>query len=75
LECEHFVDCVRTGVEPRTDALQGLAVVSVLEAAGESLRQAGRRVPVTFPMQQPPAASSRDRTQVAPGKWILAPAS
>jgi predicted dehydrogenase len=49
LECEHFVECVRTGADPRTDGLQGLAVVSVLEAASDSLRHAGRRVPIEMP--------------------------
>ena len=74
LECEHFVECIRTGAEPRTDAMQGLAVVSVLEAAGESLRQAGSRVPVALPTRQPPA-SFRDRVQAAPAELMLAPAS
>jgi UDP-2-acetamido-3-amino-2,3-dideoxy-glucuronate N-acetyltransferase len=49
LECEHFVECVRTGADPRTDGLQGLAVVSVLEAASDSLQHGGRRVPVELP--------------------------
>jgi predicted dehydrogenase len=50
LECEHFVDCVRTGATPRTDGLQGLAVVTVLEAADESLANGGVRVPVRNPI-------------------------
>lgn len=44
LVCEHFVDCVRTGETPRSDAQAGLAVVQVLEAMTESLRNAGRPV-------------------------------
>jgi hypothetical protein len=51
LECEHFVECVRTGTIPRTDGVQGLAVVAVLEAANESLANAGMRVPVSIPSQ------------------------
>jgi len=37
VECEHFVDCIRTGVTPRSDGLSGLRVVRVLEALRESL--------------------------------------
>jgi predicted dehydrogenase len=44
LACEHFVDCVRTGRRPRSDGEAGLAVVEVLEAMTESLRDAGRPV-------------------------------
>ena len=50
LECEHFVECARTGADPRTDGMQGLAVVSVLEAASRSLRQGGLRVEVEMPV-------------------------
>ena len=45
-ECDHFVDCVKRGLRPRTDGLNGLQVVSVLEAANASLR-CGQTVPVT----------------------------
>lgn len=41
LECEHFVDCMRTGAIPATDGLNGLRVVTVLEAAQQSLRKGG----------------------------------
>jgi predicted dehydrogenase len=37
LECEHFVDCVRTGAQPRSDGASGLRVVRVLEALQQSL--------------------------------------
>ena len=33
IECQHFVDCIRTGETPRTDGHQGLRVVRALEAA------------------------------------------
>ncbi len=49
LECEHFVECVRTGTIPRTDGVQGLAVVAVLDAANQSLANAGMRVAVNIP--------------------------
>lgn len=37
LECEHFVECVRTGETPRSDGASGLRVVRVLEALQASL--------------------------------------
>jgi predicted dehydrogenase len=49
IECEHFVECLRTGSQPTTDGLQGLAVVAVLEAANKSLYSDGSRVPVGIP--------------------------
>ena len=38
IECEHFVECVRTGTPPRSDGESGLRVVRVLEALQESLK-------------------------------------
>jgi predicted dehydrogenase len=37
LECEHFIECVRTGATPRSDGAGGLRVVRVLEALQRSL--------------------------------------
>jgi len=37
LECEHFVECVRTGATPRSDGRSGVRVVRVLEALQGSL--------------------------------------
>jgi predicted dehydrogenase len=45
VELRHFVDCVRDGREPRTPGSDGIAVVEILEAAQESLRDGGRPVP------------------------------
>jgi predicted dehydrogenase len=50
-ECDHFVDCIRSGATPTTDGLDGLRVVSVLEAANLSLREGGRAVPVACPLE------------------------
>lgn len=66
LECEHFAECVRSGADPRTDALQGMAVVSVLEAASESLRNAGRRVDVAMPVLAA-AAGTREVARLSSG--------
>lgn len=37
VECQHFLDCVRDGHTPRTDAAEGLAVLRVLAAAERAL--------------------------------------
>jgi predicted dehydrogenase len=37
LECQHFVECIRTGKQPQSDGYAGLEVVRVLEAAQKSL--------------------------------------
>jgi predicted dehydrogenase len=47
-ECAHFVDCIRTGSQPRTDGVNGLQVVSVLEAANLSMRDSGRMVSIKY---------------------------
>ena len=48
IECSHFVDCIRTGKTPRSDAKNGLAVVRLLEAAQESLQAGGTKIPITY---------------------------
>jgi predicted dehydrogenase len=50
IECEHFFDCIRDGTTPRTDGLNGLRVVTVLEAADLSMRNGGERVAINPPM-------------------------
>src|ERR687896_1872692 len=42
IECRHFIECVRTGAEPRSGAQSGLAVVRVLEALQQSLEASSR---------------------------------
>ncbi len=44
LECEHFVSCVRTGEQPRSDGRSGVRVVRVLEELQRSL-ESSRRSP------------------------------
>ncbi len=43
-ETGHFLDCVRKRQNPLTDGRNGLAVVSVLEAAQRSLEEGGRAI-------------------------------
>jgi predicted dehydrogenase len=47
VECQHFLDCIRTGTTPISDGKQGLQLVQVLEASSESLRRGGG--PVELP--------------------------
>ena len=37
LECQHFLDCIRTGATPRTDGREGVRVLRVLARATQSL--------------------------------------
>jgi predicted dehydrogenase len=39
IECEHFIDCIRSGAAPRSDGHSGLRVVRVLERLQHSLEQ------------------------------------
>jgi predicted dehydrogenase len=47
VECEHFVQCVRTGAEPRSDGASGLRVVRVLEQLQHSLEASARETGVS----------------------------
>lgn len=44
VECQHFVDCVRSGRTPDTDGRQGLDVVKILCAGQESMSRDGAPV-------------------------------
>jgi predicted dehydrogenase len=44
--CDHFLDCIKDGRPPHSDGYNGLRVVSILEAASRSLKQAGKAVPI-----------------------------
>ena len=46
LECEHFIEAIRTGVTPVTDGNAGRRIVATLEAAQESLEHQGAWIPV-----------------------------
>jgi predicted dehydrogenase len=60
LECTHFVDCAMERTRPLTDGENGLAVVRVIQAAQQSLREGG--IEIVIPSEQRltllPAASS-----------------
>ena len=44
IECQHFVDCVKSGTTPMSDGRDGMRVVRVLEAAQQSLEMGGKPV-------------------------------
>jgi UDP-2-acetamido-3-amino-2,3-dideoxy-glucuronate N-acetyltransferase len=44
LECAHFLECIRDRRVPRTDGENGLRVLKILHAAGESIRSQGQPV-------------------------------
>jgi predicted dehydrogenase len=44
IECQHFVDCIRTRQQPRTPAEDGLRVLQVLQACQRSLQLNGELV-------------------------------
>jgi predicted dehydrogenase len=46
VECQHFVDCVNSAAVPDTSGREGLAVVRILEAAAQSLKNGGGTVPL-----------------------------
>jgi UDP-2-acetamido-3-amino-2,3-dideoxy-glucuronate N-acetyltransferase len=43
-ECAHFLECIRSRQQPRTDGVEGLRVLKVLEACQRSLDQKGAPV-------------------------------
>jgi predicted dehydrogenase len=46
VECQHFVDCIRSRKKPLTSGESGLHLVRILEAASASLKHEGSRVDV-----------------------------
>ena len=46
VECEHFVECVRFDKMSLSNAIKGLQIVRLLEAASKSLAADGARIPV-----------------------------
>jgi predicted dehydrogenase len=46
VQCQHFIECIRQARQPLTDGRHGAQLVRILEAAKESLRRGGERVPL-----------------------------
>ena len=49
IECQHFLDCIKSGAESSSSGLEGLKVVQILEAASKSLKNDGARVAIARP--------------------------
>ena len=48
LEVNYLVECIKTGRKPHNDALTGLQVVKLLEAADRSLKNNGTQVELSW---------------------------
>jgi len=70
VECQHFIDCIESGMEPTTSGRSGLELVTILEAATASLKANG--APVNFLRKRddgvvpPRPRQSRGAVQVGP---------
>ena len=47
VECQHFLDCIRTGAKSESSGAEGLQVVRILEASSSSLQIGGGQVAIT----------------------------
>ncbi len=47
-ECQHFVDCIRNDCIPRSDGLDGLKIVKILETAQRSLENEGVELKIEY---------------------------
>jgi len=65
MECQHFVDCIKTGEEPESCGSEGLKVVEILEAASESLKIDGARVYIKRHEEQEKISAQRDEEGLA----------
>ena len=61
VECQHFLNCIRTGKAPLTDGRHGLDIIRLLDAASRSLRRNGARVDVLPPARPSPRTSHAKR--------------
>ena len=52
LECEHFLDCIEQGLEPRTPGEEGVRVLQVLQACQKSIQLNGEPVQVVTGQQK-----------------------
>jgi len=48
MECQHFLDCIKTGKKPESCGYEGFKVVEILETASESLKRDGARVDISI---------------------------
>jgi UDP-2-acetamido-3-amino-2,3-dideoxy-glucuronate N-acetyltransferase len=56
-ECQHFLECLVKRQKPRTDGIEGLRVLRILEAFQSSLDQNGRTIELSRPTERLSAIS------------------
>jgi predicted dehydrogenase len=49
VECQHFLDCIKSGTQSESSGQEGLEVVRILEAASASLRNGGGQIAIRKP--------------------------
>jgi len=47
VECQHFLDCIKTGAKPDSSGYEGMQVIQILEAASKSLKNGGEKVEIS----------------------------
>lgn len=50
-ECQHFIDCIQTNQQPISNGYDGLKVITILEAATQSLKNSGKSVTIKLPKE------------------------
>jgi len=65
VECQHFLDCIRTGATPLSSGRSGADLVQVLEASSESLKRGGG--PVDLPIRIAGGAHSEANVRLGNG--------
>ena len=72
-ECQHFLDCIRTGSTPVSCGLRGMELVKILEASSESLRRGGAPVECGEPPRSerdPSGAAITRATRMPTAKFL-----
>ena len=73
-ECRHFLECIATGAQPRTDGQEGMRVLRVLTRASEALKAASapaEPIPAAFPgVQIHPSAFVDEPCEIGAGTRI-----
>lgn len=47
IECQHFLDCIKTGAKPNSSGYEGIQVIQILEAASKSLKNGGEKIEIS----------------------------
>jgi predicted dehydrogenase len=69
-ECQHFLDCIETGLKPLTGGNEGLELVRILEAASKSLRDQGAPVALERSAEFPSYLMRAARTELPNGQAL-----